>query len=182
MLTMKIMKTYISIIAGVLVFSASILGQAVAPTGSAPKDASVNKTNPINREKFDPTRDPRSDLDNAVAQASKNGKHIILDVGGEWCGWCVFMDKFFVQNPELAKLRDESFVWVKVNFSEENKNTMFLSSFPARAGYPHLYVLDATGKLLHSEDTSVLEKGKGYDLDKFMAFLRTWSPKRKPIS
>ena len=125
-----------------------------------------------------PTRDPKIDLQKAVEQAAKDSKRIILDVGGEWCGWCVYMDKFIVQNPELAKIRDDNFVWVKVNYSPANENPTFLSPYPQPAGFPHLYVLDEKGKLLYSEDTSLLEKGEEYDLAKFTKFLKTWSPKK----
>ena len=130
------------------------------------------------REKFDPLRDPKADLAAAVITATKENKRIILDVGGEWCGWCVYMDKFFYQNPALDKLRSDNYVWVKVNMSPENENTAFLSAYPERQGYPHLYVLETDGKLLHSQDTSPLEAGKGYDLVKFTAFLKAWLPKK----
>ena len=128
------------------------------------------------REKFDPLRDPKADLAAAVITATKTGKRIILDVGGEWCGWCVYMDKFFFQNPVLDKLRNDNYVWLKVNMGSENENTAFLSAYPEREGYPHLYVLDTDGKFLHSQDTSPLEAGKGYNLVKFTAFLKKWAP------
>lgn len=133
---------------------------------------------PFVREKFDPLRDPKADLAEAVITATKENKRIILDIGGEWCGWCVYMDKFFYQNPKLDKLRNDNYVWIKVNMSEENENPAFLSAYPTINGYPHLYVLEADGKLLHSQDTSPLEARKGYDLAKFTAFLKAWVPKR----
>ncbi|MCO5332519.1 MAG: thioredoxin family protein [Pyrinomonadaceae bacterium] len=131
------------------------------------------------RERFDPTRDPNADLAVAVEKASVSGSNIILDLGGEWCIWCVHMDKFFFEHPELAKLRDENFVWVKVNFSPENENRAFLSIYPPAAGYPHLYVLESEGKLLHSQDTALLEYKSTYDLEKFTEFLIKWSPAKK---
>lgn len=128
------------------------------------------------REKFDPLRNPMADLAAAVITAAKERKRIILDVGGEWCGWCVYMDKFFYQNPKLDKLRNDNYVWVKVNMSPENENTAFLAPFPVPTGYPHLYVLDETGKMIHSQDTASLESGKSYDIAIFTAFLKKWSP------
>ena len=130
----------------------------------------------IEREKFDPARNAAADLAGAVAKAQKSGKRIILDVGGEWCGWCVWMDKFFFANPDLARVRDENFVWLKINFSEENENTEFLAAYPKIVGYPHLFVLDENGKFLHSQGTAELEKGKSYNHEVFMSFLKKWSP------
>src|SRR5215468_4527932 len=69
------------------------------------------------REKFDPARNPHDDLNAAIGKASKENKRIILDVGGEWCGWCKYMDRFIFDHPELTNLRDDNYVWIKVNFS-----------------------------------------------------------------
>lgn len=127
---------------------------------------------------FDPSRDPAADLKAALAEAKRTGRRVLMDVGGEWCGWCHLMDKFLEEHADLKAIRDKGFVWLKVNFSQENKNEKFLSSYPAIKGYPHLFVLDATGKVLHSQDTGELEEGHGYNLEKYTAFLKKWSPKK----
>ena len=43
---------------------------------------------------------------------------------------------------------------LKVNWSKENKNEALLSKWPKIDGYPHLFVLDADGRLVHSQDTA----------------------------
>src|SRR4051812_17112449 len=63
----------------------------------------------LKREKFDPTRDPKPDLEAAVIRARNENKRIILDVGGEWCIWCKKMDYYFMTHPELEKLKDENY-------------------------------------------------------------------------
>jgi hypothetical protein len=138
----------------------------------------ATKAPPFPREKFDPKRNAKADLAAAIIEAEKSGRRIILDVGGEWCVWCVYMDRFFYENPELTKLRDDNFVWLKVNMSLENENRAFFAGYPPARGYPHLYVLEKDGKLLHSQDTAVLEDGKGYDLPRFTEFLKKWAPAR----
>jgi thiol:disulfide interchange protein len=131
------------------------------------------------REKFDPTRDAATDLQTAIVKAKKEKKRIILDVGGEWCSWCRLMDNYFIKNRALLKLRDKNFIWVKVNVSEENGNEKFLAVYPEIEGYPHLYVLEKDGTVLFSKNTSELEDGKSYNLNKFTIFLKEWSPKKK---
>ena len=37
---------------------------------------------------YDPKRDAGSDIKNAVIEAQRTGKHVLLEVGGEWCTWC----------------------------------------------------------------------------------------------
>lgn len=150
--------------------------QPPGAVSSAPVAADVAALN----TRFDPARDPAADLAVAQAEARRSGKRIVLDVGGEWCSWCHLLDAFIEGDAEVRTRVDASYVWMKVNYSEDNENTAFLSQFPAIKGYPHLFVLDADGKLLHSQFTGELEadKGqpKGYNRERFLAFVQAWAP------
>jgi thioredoxin-related protein len=130
------------------------------------------------RQKFDPTRDAAKDIANAVTEAKKSGKRIILDVGGEWCSWCHKLDKFFAENADVTQFMNDHYIVVKVNYSKENKNEAVLSRYPAVKGYPHLFVLDSDGTLVHSQDTGELESGDHHDHDKVLAFLKKWVPNK----
>jgi thioredoxin-related protein len=125
---------------------------------------------------YDPARNADQDIKDAVAEAGRTGKRVLLEVGGDWCIWCHHMDEFFEKHPELLALREKNFIMVKINYSDENKNEQVLSRYPAVKGYPHIFVLERDGKLLQSQDTGKLEEGKSYNLDKFTAFLKEWSP------
>ncbi len=148
-------------------------------TAASDKDPTAADVAALNT-RFDPARDPAADLAVAQADARRTGRRIVLDVGGEWCSWCHLLDAFIEGDSEIRTLRDEGFVWMKVNYSEDNENAAFLSQFPAIKGYPHLFVLDADGKLLHSQFTGELEadKGqpKGYNRERFLGFLQAWAP------
>ena len=124
--------------------------------------------------KFDPKRDAAADVATAVAAAKAQRKRVLVDVGGEWCPWCHILDRFVAANADVKKLRDDNYVWVKVNWSPQNKNEAVLSRWPKIKGYPHLFVLDGDGRLVHSQDTGDLEAGKDYDKEKFVAFLRRY--------
>jgi thioredoxin-related protein len=125
---------------------------------------------------YDPARDAAKDIDAAVTEAARSGKRVLLEVGGEWCVWCHRLDAFWEQYPDIARLLDENFVMVKVNFSPDNENKDVLSRYPEIPGYPHFFVLGADGSLLHSQDTGQLETGDHHDPEKMSAFLREWSP------
>ena len=152
-------------------------------SGNTPAAADVAAVAALNAQ-FDPARDPVADLATAKVEAQRGGKRIVLDVGGEWCSWCHLMDAFIEGDAEIRSFRDANFVWMKVNHSEDNENAAFLSQFPAIKGYPHLFVLDADGKLLHSQFTGELEadKGqpKGYNRTRFFAFMKDWAPAKAP--
>jgi thioredoxin-related protein len=142
--------------------------------GPAPS-TNVPPTNSALVNIYDPKRDPAHDVQLAMSDAQRTEKRILLEVGGDWCIWCHHMDDFFEAHLDLRELRDQHYILVKVNYSPENENTVFLSHYPTIPGYPHLFVLDADGKLVHSQDTSALEEGNSYNLQKFTAFLQKWA-------
>lgn len=127
------------------------------------------------RTKFDPNRDAAKDIEAAIKQAKKENKRILLDVGGEWCVWCHRLDEFFMQNEEAAAILKAKYVVVKVNWSPENKNEKVLSRYGKVEAFPHLFVLEKNGKLLHSQDTGLLETGDRHDPAKVIPFLKKWA-------
>lgn len=125
---------------------------------------------------YDPARDAAKDIDDAVAEAARSGKRVLLEVGGEWCIWCHRLDAFWEQYPDIAKMLDDNFIMVKINFSPDHENQDVLSRYPEIPGYPHFFVLEADGSLLHSQDTGKLETGDHHDPEKMSAFLEEWAP------
>jgi thiol:disulfide interchange protein len=132
--------------------------------------------------KYDPKRDAARDIDDAVAEAKRTNRRILLEVGGEWCSWCHTLDEYFDKHADLTALRDKNFITVKINFSDENPNKEVLSRYGEINGYPHIFVLASDGKLLHSQDTAVFEEGRGYVLERLLTFLTYWAPPVKPAT
>jgi thiol:disulfide interchange protein len=124
---------------------------------------------------YDESRDPAKDLQDTIALATKTNKRILLEVGGDWCVYCNIMDQTFDSHPNLRKARDTNYVTLKVNYSKENPNEAFLSQYPKIADYPHFFVLDSKGVLLHSQPTHPFEHGKKYNTGKIDAFLTKWA-------
>jgi thioredoxin-related protein len=128
---------------------------------------------------FDPKKNSFDDLKVAIDEAGKSNKRIILDIGGDWCIWCHRIDAFMHSTEEIKSLLDKNFIILKINFSKENKNEKFLVQYPTIEGYPHFFVLEKDGSLLHSQNTGELEKDKDYDKEKFIAFLEKWKPTKE---
>lgn len=128
---------------------------------------------------FDPARNPFDDLKFTVEEAKQLNKRIILDIGGDWCIWCHRIDAFMNNTEAIKSLLDKNFIVLKINVSKENKNENFLSQFPPIEGYPHFFVLEKDGSLLHSQNTGDLEKDKDYDIEKFISFLNKWKPAKE---
>ena len=77
--------------------------------------------------KFDPERDADKDIVLAIAEAKQGNKHILLDVGGEWCSWCHKLDKFYKDNSDIAEFMFKNYVVLKINYSPDNKNEKVLA-------------------------------------------------------
>ena len=124
-----------------------------------------------------PEQDAIVALDSAVAEASASGKHIMLQVGGNWCVWCYRFHDFVAADSALSTFLDENYVVLHVNYSPENKNEELLSrfGFPQRFGFPVFMVLDSEGNRLHTQNSAYLESGKGYDKDAVMDFFKHWT-------
>ncbi len=135
--------------------------------------------------KFDPQRDAVKDMMTAQNLAKATGRHILVDVGGDWCSWCRMLDRFIAAQPQIKALIDSEYVWVKVNYSPENKNAAVLSKWPKARAYPYLLVLDEAGRLLHVQDVQGLETetetegDENYDPDRVMAFLNRYATSSK---
>jgi len=126
--------------------------------------------------KYDPKRDAAQDIQAALAEARRTNRRVILDVGGEWCGWCHTLDRYFVEHQDLRALRDKHYVWIKVNWSPENRNEAVLSKYGRIDAFPHLVVLEQDGAVLKSQDTGVLEQGSSYNFDRMKEFFTKWAP------
>ena len=128
-------------------------------------------------EHYGNDRNADEDLKATIARATAEKKRILLQVGGEWCGWCKLLTGFIEKNDSVRSSLEKNYLLMKVTYTKEQPNEAFLSKYPAIKGYPHLFVLDSDGKLMHSQDTSPLEEGKGYNEARILAFLDEWKPK-----
>lgn len=127
---------------------------------------------------YDPDADAAQDVKDAITKAKQSNKHIFVMIGGNWCPWCRRLHKLLTTNDELKKELQRNYIMVKVNYSKENKNSDILATlgYPQRFGFPALVILDEEGKRIHTQNTALLEQGKGYDLKRILSFLKNWSP------
>jgi thioredoxin-related protein len=121
---------------------------------------------------YDESRDPIVDLDYAVSIAKD--RKILVIVGGDWCSWCHLLNKYFKTHDSIYQKLNETFVVLKVNYSDENKNETFFKNYPAVNGYPYFMILDKNKKYLGKQDTGKLEQGRGYSDSKMLAFINKW--------
>lgn len=128
---------------------------------------------------YNPAANVKKDVTAALTKARKEGKNVMLQIGGNWCIWCYRYDGFVKADTALNRITNENFVVYHLNYSPENKNLDYLKTlgFPQRFGFPVFVILDAKGQRLHTQDSALLEKGKSYDAEKVKSFLSAWIPK-----
>ena len=126
---------------------------------------------------YHPEADAKVDIQEKLDRAKKEGKHLVLQVGGNWCGWCYKFHDFVAQDSLLKDYVNENFVFYHLNYSKENKNEDLLMKyrFPQRLGFPVFVILDGEGQYLHTQDSALLESGKGYDRKKVENFFKAWT-------
>ena len=128
-------------------------------------------------ELYDPAADAMSDIARAVTIAKKSNKHVFIKVGGNWCGWCKLYDKFSKSDADVSSVMGKEYITVLVNWSPENKNldAMKYLGNPQRFGYPVFVILNAKGEVIHTQDTALLEQGRGYNKSHVLRFLYVWT-------
>jgi len=155
------------------------LASFVVPAGADDQPARTNRP-----ALYDKLADGNKQIADALAQAKKDGKHVLLQFGANWCGWCYKLHKLFKDDKDIAAFLDANYIVVlvdvdKVDGKSHNADVNKRYDDPCQFGLPALVVLDAEGKKLTMQDTGKLEEGDHHDPKKVMSFLKEWSPKKK---
>ena len=126
---------------------------------------------------YHPKADARKEIALAVAKARAQNKQVLIQAGGNWCGWCIEFNRLVTNDTSLHSIIQANYIVYHLNYSQENKNPAIFKSygFPNRFGFPVFLVLNADGKLIHTQNSSYLELGKSYDAAKVKEFLLSWT-------
>jgi thioredoxin-related protein len=126
---------------------------------------------------YNPDADAKTDIQNIVTKANAEGKHVLLQIGGNWCSWCVRFNKKVTENDTLKNALKENYITYHLNYSKENWNEELLADlgYPQRFGFPVFVVLDGKGNRLHTQSSVYLEEDKGYSTEKVLEFFNNWS-------
>lgn len=136
---------------------------------------------------YNETIDPMSQIDEALTKAKGEGKYVVCQVGGNWCPWCLRFADFVEKDSAVNKVVNDNFVFIHVNYNPrrtaggeaQQKAVQLMQRLgnPSRFGFPVFVVLNEKGDVLHIQDSSFLEEGKGYSEGKTLRFFKNWTPK-----
>jgi thioredoxin-related protein len=127
---------------------------------------------------YDESADGQKQLTQAIEQAKKDNKAILLQFGANWCGWCHKLHHLFDTDQTIHSKLQKNYIVVMVDVNEGH-NSDFAAKYGAeKHGLPCIVIFDSTGKHLTTKDTGELEEGDHHSPEKVLAFLNQWSPKK----
>ncbi|MDB4583809.1 thioredoxin family protein [Draconibacterium sp.] len=126
---------------------------------------------------YHPEADAKKNIEFAIKKASENGKHVFLQIGGNWCPWCIKFHNFVQADTEISAYVEANYEVVKVNYDMKNRQEELMSKleFPQRFGFPVFVILDSKGNRIHTQNSAFLEKDKSYDGKRVLRFFQNWS-------
>ncbi len=127
---------------------------------------------------YKPDENAAAELDKAILLAKQTGKHVFVQIGGNWCVWCARFYEFCNTDKQIDSSMKAGYVTYHLNYSPENRNKELLARFgyPQRFGFPVFIVLDGNGNRIHTQYSAYLEFEKTYSKEKVLEFFDAWSP------
>ncbi|MGH7131692.1 MAG: thioredoxin family protein [Phycisphaerales bacterium] len=160
-----------------------------APAAQPAKPAKAEKT-----KLYDEAADGKAQIAAALAKAKKENRRVLIQWGGNWCGWCIRLHELTKSDPTLSKELMYEYDVVHVDTGQPaGKNIDLAEKYGAdvkKHGFPFLTILDADGKPIANQETESLEvknaQGEsagikeGHDPKKVLAFLK--ANEAKPLN
>jgi thiol:disulfide interchange protein len=126
---------------------------------------------------YSESADARAEIKGALERAAAGHKRVIVVFGANWCFDCHALDKAF-HRAEIAPILAANYevVHVDTGRGEKNQDLMAKYEVPIKRGIPGLAVLDANGKLIHSQKNGEFENARALSPEEVAAFLNKWKP------
>jgi len=130
---------------------------------------------------YDELADGSKQIAAALLQAKKENKHVLLQFGANWCGWCHKLHTLCQTDQRITEKLKQDYVVVLVDVNQgHNQDVDTKYGHPMRLGLPALVVLDADGKQLTTQNSGKLEEGDHHKPELVLAFLNDWAPRKRP--
>jgi len=100
-------------------------------------------------------------ITDAVTQAKREDKRVLLLFGANWCPWCRRLHKALTQEPAVQARLRQKFVLVFIDANTRNdkqRNAAVIAKYgnPLQYGLPVFVVLDRDGTQLTTRETASL--------------------------
>ncbi len=160
--------------------AAMALLSAAAFAAPAPKLSipSLKQLPIVDRTPYNTKANGAKDVDAALARAKKNGKRVLIDMGGNWCPDCQILANL-MELPEMKAFLDKHFEVVKVDIGRFDKNQDVPARFGVKGrlrGVPAVIVATADGKRVNPlDDISALADARHMNAQAIANWLAQWA-------
>ena len=152
-----------------------------AGAASAPRIgiASLAQLPVVERAPYDSNQDATAAVDAAFARSRRDGKRVLIDMGGNWCGDCIVLANLMLL-PEMRPFLAAHFEIVKVDIGRYNKNLQIPARFGATdrlkaGGVPSIIVAEPDGTFVNRNDISALEDARHMTPQAIADWLAQWA-------
>ena len=161
--------------------AAIALAALALPAGAVPAPkvalASIADLPVVVMQPYDEAANADADVATAFARARKNGKRVLIDLGGNWCGDCVVLANI-MQLPDLKPFIAAHFEFVSVDTGRNNKNLQIMERFGVTlaGGVPAVLIVEPDGKtLVDAGHISALEDARHMTPQGLADWLAMWA-------
>ena len=122
---------------------------------------------------YDETADAQAELNTAINSARMENKHVLIEMGANWCPDCRALGRYF-QREDIKVWLDERFIVVAVDVGEWDKNLEIAEKYgnPISEGIPSLVVLNANGEMQFATLAGELATARNMSEDDLITWLK----------
>jgi hypothetical protein len=133
-----------------------------------------------NKDIYGSSIDAHTEIKQAINEASKAHRRVLVVFGANWCYDCHVLDLAF-QRPDISAVLKRNYEVVHVDVGQGDKNQDLMNEYdvPMKRGIPAAAVLDGNGKLLVSQKNAEFEKARSLGPEDLLQFLNKWKPQAR---
>lgn len=129
---------------------------------------------------FDKTADAKAQVGHSLSTARKNGKHVLLVYGANWCSDSTKTVALLQSDPEISRILRDSYLVTRIDVGPKGcgRNDDLVARYHAsiKRGIPVLVVLDGSGRLLNDTRQTRLRDSDHKHPDRIAGFLKMHAP------
>jgi len=131
----------------------------------------------VERTPYDASVNAGAAVDAAFARAKKNGKRVLIDLGGNWCGDCIVLANI-MQLPEMKPFLTAHFEIVAVDVGRFDKNLQIPARFGITnrlEGVPSVIIAEPDGRFVNSGHIAALADARHMTPQAIADWLAQWA-------
>jgi thiol-disulfide isomerase/thioredoxin len=162
-----------------IVATVGALGLAPARAASAPHLAIASLGElAVPEAPYDTSLNADAAVDDALARARRNGKRVLIDLGGNWCPDCRILAGI-MELPQVDGFLRAHYEMVCVDVGRFDRNLQIPARFGITdrlEGVPSVLIVDADGRLINAGHTAALADARHMTPQALADWLAEWAP------